>query len=388
MAKIIHILPHNIEDFMSGDYNNFDHHSTRFLVKVAHFWHQKYPEIPLQQELWTISKKVKKNEEIQHKNGFIVKLFPLSLKLPLPLELSFPLMRAVFQQAKKTTNIWHLHSYYLWMNDFLGLILKIKKREFFVHFRGGGFSKTARGFLYSFFHYLIGLRFSLSLAKLAFIQNYDEIKRIKTWRLINPSKIIYFPNSVPLSGIKPKNAWGFLETHKLKTITAGRVIKITYRSENLETISKLLKKFPNFNLEIIGLKNSNPVLEKIKNDYPHQLTLTTWVDQKILLEKLKSADLLLFLTEREGSPMTLIEAQAQGLPVISFNVEGVRDIIQDGMNGYLINSINDLDKRLETLFSNPLLIKKMSQQATQKIQNNFNDEFYFSQLVTFYNQTN
>jgi glycosyltransferase involved in cell wall biosynthesis len=384
MTKIIHILPHNIEDFMAGDYHNFDHHLVRFLVKINQFQQQGRPQAVLQQELWVASKKLKKMKEVQHEKGFQVKLFPISLKLPLPLEISFPLMRAVWQQAKQTGIIWHLHSYYLWMNDFLSLILAIKKRPFLVHFRGGGFSNSARGFLYSLFHHLIGLRFSLGLAKLAFIQNQDEIKRVRQWRLANPSKIIYFPNSIPLSEIKPKQNFSFQKEQGLKTIIAGRIAKITRRKENLQILQIILTDYPSFYLEIIGLKQKSPALEELKNTFPERFILTSWLNKKELLEKIRQADLLLYITEREGSPMGLIEAQSQGLPVISFDAEGVRDIIKNGFNGYLVNNIQELPIKIKELLGDPQKLRIFSQNAVENIKKNFIDEKYFPKLIDVY----
>ena len=46
-------------------------------------------------------------------------------------------------------------------------------------------------------------------------------------------------------------------------------------------------------------------------------------------------------SQMEGLPMVLLEAKSWGLPLVSFDImTGPSDIIQDGINGYLIEEGN------------------------------------------------
>ena len=53
-------------------------------------------------------------------------------------------------------------------------------------------------------------------------------------------------------------------------------------------------------------------------------------------ELLSQADVLLFPSYREGLPRAVMEAASMGLPVIAFDVPGVRDVIVNGETGYLV----------------------------------------------------
>lgn len=68
----------------------------------------------------------------------------------------------------------------------------------------------------------------------------------------------------------------------------------------------------------------------------------------------------------EGLPMVLLEAQAVGLPVVSYTCpSGPRDIITHGKDGYLVEMYDDeaMAKHLTSLMSNDALREEMSREA-------------------------
>jgi glycosyltransferase involved in cell wall biosynthesis len=70
-------------------------------------------------------------------------------------------------------------------------------------------------------------------------------------------------------------------------------------------------------------------------------------------ELLKIMDVFCLTSLKEGLPIGLIEAMAVGLPVIGTNVEGIRDTISNGKNGYLVE-LNDKTMMIDSL--NKLLL--------------------------------
>ena len=71
----------------------------------------------------------------------------------------------------------------------------------------------------------------------------------------------------------------------------------------------------------------------------------------------------------EGLPMVLLEAQACGLPIVSFNCpEGPADIINDGIDGYLIDDFNneELIERVAEVANNDELRKQMGARAHKR----------------------
>lgn len=67
---------------------------------------------------------------------------------------------------------------------------------------------------------------------------------------------------------------------------------------------------------------------------------------------LRASDVLLFPTQREGMPMSSLEALACGVPVVGNDVRGLRDQIVNGHNGYIYDgSLADCEKKINAVMN-------------------------------------
>lgn len=82
-----------------------------------------------------------------------------------------------------------------------------------------------------------------------------------------------------------------------------------------------------------------------------------------LLLALQQADLVYFPTLWEGMPLSLIEAQASGLPVVASDIEGNRDVVIDGVTGYLRVDDDELIRAVATLIDSNAERKRMAAAA-------------------------
>jgi glycosyltransferase involved in cell wall biosynthesis len=75
----------------------------------------------------------------------------------------------------------------------------------------------------------------------------------------------------------------------------------------------------------------------------------------------READVACLPSYREGLPKALIEAAASGLPVVTTDVPGCRDVVQHGRNGFLVPARDPvaLAEALRLLIEDPLLRKTM-----------------------------
>jgi glycosyltransferase involved in cell wall biosynthesis len=106
------------------------------------------------------------------------------------------------------------------------------------------------------------------------------------------------------------------------------------------------------------------------------------------LEWIRNADIFVFPSHSEGMPMAVIEAMASGLPVVASNVGGLPDLIQNGVNGILIDPgcPDQLAAALIDLASDENLRCSMGEKSLQLAKEKFDIEQHVAQLVGIYNR--
>jgi trehalose synthase len=74
---------------------------------------------------------------------------------------------------------------------------------------------------------------------------------------------------------------------------------------------------------------------------------------------------------REGFGLTVAEAMWKGTPVIGGNVGGIRYQIEDGVNGFLVNSIEETAQRIVQIVKGKKMREKMGQKAKETVRKKF-----------------
>jgi len=101
-------------------------------------------------------------------------------------------------------------------------------------------------------------------------------------------------------------------------------------------------------------------------------------------------DIMCLTSDNEGTPVSLIEAQAANIPIISTDVGGVRDIIEHGETGYVVpkRSPDEFAEKLLLLIEDEKKRKKMSQNGWNFVEHKFhymnlvkNMESYYHKLL-------
>ncbi len=84
-----------------------------------------------------------------------------------------------------------------------------------------------------------------------------------------------------------------------------------------------------------------------------------------------AAEIVLQKSLREGFGLTVAEAMWKGTPVIGGNVGGIRLQIEDGVNGYLVDTVEECVDRVLTLLRNPALAHEFAVAGKEKVRREF-----------------
>jgi glycosyltransferase involved in cell wall biosynthesis len=82
-----------------------------------------------------------------------------------------------------------------------------------------------------------------------------------------------------------------------------------------------------------------------------------------------AADVFIFPTLYEPFGLVITEAMASGLPVITSGTSGAAEIMEDGMDGLLLDNPRDagmIAKRINQLIADPAFRSKLGKAASQK----------------------
>ena len=89
---------------------------------------------------------------------------------------------------------------------------------------------------------------------------------------------------------------------------------------------------------------------------------------------------------REGFGLTVAEAMWKGTPVIGGNVGGIRYQIEDGVNGFLVSSIEVSAKRIVQLVNNQGLRDEMGHKARETVRKKFLMTRYLEQYLDLFGE--
>jgi glycosyltransferase involved in cell wall biosynthesis len=115
-----------------------------------------------------------------------------------------------------------------------------------------------------------------------------------------------------------------------------------------------------------------------------QISLTSWIYD--IAEFNAGMDIMCLTSKNEGTPVSLIEAQASNIPVISTEVGGVADIIEENETGFIIPRKNKREfvSKLKLLVENDELRLKMKKKGWQNVHQKYSYQRLAKDMETFY----
>ena len=102
-------------------------------------------------------------------------------------------------------------------------------------------------------------------------------------------------------------------------------------------------------------------------------------------EYLALADINVFPSTREGLPVNLMESLSMGVPVITIDSRGCRDVVKNRFNGIVLklDEVDDIADAMKQLAENSVLRKKLSVNAFNQ-RDQFDRKYYIQYQVDYY----
>ena len=117
-----------------------------------------------------------------------------------------------------------------------------------------------------------------------------------------------------------------------------------------------------------------------------QYAEVNWItDDNEMRDYYNSLDLHLCASKSEGTPMTMLEAAACGVPSLTTDVGMVPELIEDGINGVVVErSVKAFAEKMEFFTKHPDLLKEMGRAARGRMEREFTWERLIDQWIAFF----
>jgi len=180
-------------------------------------------------------------------------------------------------------------------------------------------------------------RLSQPLAHRVFCQNEEDYRLLSESGLVPDDRLKLLPGSgVDLQRFRPELRLS--HSGPFRFLYAGRILADKGLHELLDAVYWINRDGVRCKLWLCGLpfaQNVSAIPDAVVKEWSSRPGVL-WLGPSDSIEDMyRQVDCVVLPSYREGMPRSLLEAGAMGLPVISTNVPGCRNVVQNGVNGLL-----------------------------------------------------
>lgn len=200
----------------------------------------------------------------------------------------------------------------------------------------------------------------------------------------SPFKVIYLPNAIDYQKFHKKKTIAL--SNKIRLINVGSYQPKKNQKFLIQVANVLRNRNVDFELSLLGDGDLFNNVEKKINDLQLQKYVIQYGNVDNVESYLWNSDIYVHSAYYEPLGLVLLEAMASGLPVVTLDGKGNRDLIEEGKNGYMIYEQNPelfADKILE-IWNDKKKYQEMSLYA-QEYAKQYDIGPYVDRLLKLYN---
>ena len=221
-------------------------------------------------------------------------------------------------------------------------------------------------------------RFAYKNADAIIVSSKEDQKYIIDRYRLETKKVHYLPNYIDTDLFKPES----VRTPGSNISNILTVAKL-YKQKNLENLIEAVKKL-DVKLTIIG---NGPLQNKLKRIAAANVKFINMIPNEELSKEINKSKLFILPSHFEGCPKALLEAMSCAVPVIGSNVTGIKEIINDRVNGYLCETSKEsIRNAIIDLLGKENLQKKISLGARKTILEDFSLEKLIKKEIKIYDE--
>lgn len=234
----------------------------------------------------------------------------------------------------------------------------------------------------------IGEREKYILKHADFLSSCSE--SLKDWTIqnlgidSNKIEVIYNPIELPTHKVELKSS-----TTKATIVFVGTISDVKGCGDLFEAGKLLAKKNVDFDMFLYGkMGEFAENLKMNEQSYPW-FHVTGKIEREKLFSIYCNASVVCFPSWWDNMPMVCLEAMGVGAVVLGSSSGGMSEIIQDSINGYLIepHNVNLLAEKLQFLINLDSKTKKqISDNAKKRIENDFSLRTIVDKTIDYYNR--
>jgi len=161
------------------------------------------------------------------------------------------------------------------------------------------------------------------------------------------------------------------QTKPFTILCVGRLVSTKGQRILIEAVSRLAHEGRNLHLVLVGDGPDRTDLERLVavKGLAATVELTGSINQDHIQQYYRDADVFALASFAEGIPVVLMEAMAMQIPCVSTRINGIPELIDDGINGLLVapSDVDGLAAALARLMDSPDLRAKLGVAARERV---------------------